>query len=204
MKKVYLSLFALLLSTGLFAQVEFGVKAGLNFNSASVDVANSGGNVNDVADTRTGYHFGAYGVIKLGPIALQPEAYYSVQGANITVGTAEAAINSSYLQIPILVRLNFLKILNIHAGPQYGFLFKNELDQDGAVQDLKDQSASGDFSVVVGVGLDLPFGLRVTGRYVKGFTDMIEDTATSGTSYSIDSFQNAMFQISIGYALIGG
>ncbi|UXP32332.1 PorT family protein [Reichenbachiella agarivorans] len=188
-----------LVSVDASAQIELGVKAGLNFNSASIDAASNGGSVKDVADTRTGYHFGAYAVIALGPLALQPEAYYSVQGADIDVNGAKGAINSNYLQVPVLLRFNFLKMFNVHVGPQFGFVIKNELDANGSVEDLKNDTKSGDFSIAAGAGVDLPFNLNVNVRYVKGFTEMMDDNSASG----VESMKNAMFQVSIGYALLG-
>ncbi|PIB34789.1 hypothetical protein BFP72_04900 [Reichenbachiella sp. 5M10] len=179
------------------AQLELGVKAGLNFNSATVDAVSNGASYDDVADTRTGYHFGAYAHIKLGPIGIQPEAYYSVQGADISVDGAKGAINSNYLQIPVLVRFNFLKMFNIHAGPQFGIVVSE--DYEGIADDLKGQTTDTDFSIAAGVGVDLPFNLNVTARYVKGFTDVVEDSQAS----DIESMKNAMFQLSIGYALLG-
>ena len=57
----------LLLATGVLlvtfnanAQIGFGVKAGLNFNSASIDAASGGASASDVASTSTGYHFGVF------------------------------------------------------------------------------------------------------------------------------------------------
>ncbi|SHK51715.1 Outer membrane protein beta-barrel domain-containing protein [Reichenbachiella agariperforans] len=179
------------------AQLELGVKAGLNFNSASVDAAQAGQSYNDVADTRTGYHFGGYAHIKLGPLGIQPEVYYSVQGADVTVDGAKGAINSNYVQVPILVRFNFLKMFNVHVGPQFGFVVSD--DFDGVAEDLEGQTANSDFSIAAGVGVDLPFNLNVTARYVNGFTDVVEDAQAS----DIESMKNAMFQISVGYALIG-
>ncbi|MCV9385727.1 porin family protein [Reichenbachiella ulvae] len=180
------------------AQFELGVKAGLNLNSSSVDAATTGGTVKEVADTRTGYHFGAYGVINLGPLGIQPEAYFSVQGADVTIDGASGAIKTNYLQVPILVRFNFLKMFNVHAGPQFGMVLTD--DYEGAAEELKGNLASSDFSVAAGVGVDLPFNLNVTVRYVNGFTDMVED---ANNASGIESMKNAMFQFSVGYALLG-
>lgn len=180
------------------AQIELGVKAGLNFNSASVDAAQGGGSAREVADTRTGYHFGAYGVINLGPIGIQPEAYFSAQGADVTISGAEGAIKTNYLQVPILVRFNFLKMFNVHAGPQFGWIITD--DYEGSAEQLKDNLANQDFALAVGAGVDLPFNLNVTLRYVNGFKDVVDD---ANNASGIESMKNAMFQLSVGYVLLG-
>ena len=84
-------------TTDSMAQFTLGVKAGLNFNQASVEVAQGGGSFEDVSDSRTGFHFGAYSVIKLGPIGIQPEVFYSAQGAEIGVDAVSETIKTNKL-----------------------------------------------------------------------------------------------------------
>jgi len=199
MKKVTVLLFMVLIYSGAMAQLELGLRGGLNFNSNSVDIASNGGSPTSIRDSKTGFHFGAYASINAGLFSIQPEAYYSVQGADVTLASATGAISSNYLQIPILVRLDFLNKFNIHVGPQYGVLLKNEIDVNGTVTNLKESSKNGDFSVMLGLGMDLLTNLNVTLRYVKGFTDIVDESVVGGP----DHLKNAMFQVSIGYALTG-
>lgn len=199
MKKIYVLLLIVMASGSAMAQVELGLRGGLNLNSNSVDLATGGASPTDVADSKTGFHFGAYASFNLGLLSIQPEAYYSVQGSDVSVGSVNGAIKSNYLQVPILVRFDFLKMINIHVGPQYGILLKNEIDVDGSVTDLKEKSASGDFSIMAGVGIDLPSNLSVTLRYVKGFTNIVDEAVAGGP----DTMKNAMLQLSVGYALFG-
>lgn len=180
MKKITL----LVLTTIFFAvsaqaQVSFGLKGGLNFNSADVSGAS--------LDSKTGYHFGAYGVVKAGPIGIQPEAYFSVQNLSSNVGDYDL----SYIQVPVLVRLGFAKILYFNAGPQFGFNLKA---QDPTGTDLTDFKSM-DISAAVGAGLDLPLGLGAQLRYVKALSNASEING-------ID-WKNAMFQVSVTYALFG-
>ena len=114
MKKTHLLLVAafMFVSSFSYGQLAVGLKAGLNFNSSSVDGATGGASAADVASTSTGFHFGAYAVAKLGPIGLQPEIYYSVQGSDMSFGNIKGTVTSNYVQIPILLRLNMLKVLN--------------------------------------------------------------------------------------------
>lgn len=162
--------------------IGFGIKGGLNMASLSGD------NLSE-ASNRTGMHFGAYVKIKMGGIGLQPEAYYSVQGTKLTSGTIKETIDANYLNIPVLLRFSPVPVLNFHLGPQFGILMSAS-DIDG---DIKEQLKSSDISAAVGVGLDLPFGLNFTARYVKGLTNISEDG---------DSVKNNTFQISVGYDLV--
>ncbi len=182
-----------------FAQIALGVKGGLNFNLQSIDVAQSGGSVADVADSRTGFHFGAFASFKLGPISIQPEAFYSAQGAELSYQSASGAVKTDYLQVPILVKLSFLKVLNVHAGPQFGFLLNEAIEGDA--EDLVDQALENDISIAAGVGLNLPFGLSVDLRYVKGTKDAFKfDPSAGGLATSTT---NDLIQLSVGYTLLG-
>lgn len=161
------------------AQLSLGLKGGLNFNSADV----SGGGI----DSKTGYHFGAYAVVKAGPIGIQPEAYFSVQNLSSNAGDYDL----SYIQVPILLRLGFAKVLYFNAGPQFGI---NTKAQDPSGADLSNFKGT-DISAAVGAGLDLPMGLGAQLRYVKALSNASE---VSGIDW-----KNAMVQVSVTYALFG-
>ncbi|MFY0628138.1 MAG: PorT family protein [Reichenbachiella sp.] len=192
MKKTLLIIAIALLGVSNYsmAQLSLGIKGGVNLSTASIDL---GGSAGSTIDGRTGYHFGIYSVIKLGPIGIQPEAFYSVQGADVTASGVTNAVEAGYLQVPVLVRLNFLKVLNVHAGPQFGFLLSEAIDDpNGVVEGVNTTNTS----IAAGVGLDLPFGLMATVRYVKGLNDILEGV-------DVDSSKGDMVQISVGFTLLG-
>lgn len=172
------------------AQLSLGIKGGANLSASNIDLNAS---ASSTISGRTGYHFGAYAVIKLGPIAIQPEALYSVQGADVTTSGVTSAVEAGYLQVPVLVRLNFLKVLNVHAGPQFGFLLNDAIDDpNGVVAGVNKNNTS----IAAGIGLDLPLGLTAAVRYVKGLNDLLEGT-------DISTSKGDMVQLSVGFTLIG-
>lgn len=205
MKKILLTaVLGIALAFGSHAQIALGVKAGLNFNQSSIGYAQSGASAQDLANQRTGFHFGVFGTINIGPIGIQPEAFYSAQGGKIDEQSVKGEIKTGYLQVPILVRFNFLKLLNIHAGPQFGMLLNETLKGD--LDDAVDQALSNDISLVGGVGVDLPFGLAATIRYVKGLNKMFEvdpDWASADPGFSISSGKNDIVMVSVGYRFLG-
>ncbi|MEP2026724.1 MAG: porin family protein [Reichenbachiella sp.] len=183
MKKITLLLVigALFMATASQAQLTVGLKGGLNFNSADVD------GLSTEVDNKTGYHFGAYAVVKAGPIGIQPEAYFSVQNLSTDAGD----IDMSYVQVPILLRLGILKVLYLNAGPQFGFNTKAKFDGDDFKEDLKGM----DTSIALGAGLDLPMGLGAQVRWVKSLANVSD---VSGADW-----KNSMIQLSVTFALIG-
>ena len=164
--------------------VGFGIKAGLNMAKLNSYEFSDPSN-------RTALHFGAYLRVKMGAIGLQPEAYYSIQGGEFSVGAAKESIDAKYINIPILLRFSPIPVLNFHFGQQFGLLMNaSDINKD----DIKDQLKSSDLSAVVGIGLDLPFGLNFSLRYVKGLSDISDFADYKG--------KNTTFQISVGYDLV--
>jgi hypothetical protein len=97
-----------------------------------------------------------------------------------------------YVSIPVLIRFNFAKIVNIHVGPQFGVLLSAKAED----VDFKDELKSTDLGVAAGVGLDLPMGLIVSARYVAGLSDIND----AGGDLKL---KNNVMQLSVGYKLFG-
>lgn len=183
MKKTLLTVGALFIVFASYSQIKVGIKAGANFANVSVEDA-----IND-PESKTGYHFGAFAEVGLGGIALQPEILFSTKGAEFD---GLGSVNLSYLEIPILFKKDFAKILNIHLGPQFGILSSAESEIEDPItgqtfeDDIKDELKSADISAVVGAGLNLPMGLGLGARYVYGLSDINDGF---GTEISNRTFQ---------------
>ena len=202
MKKTFILVVLIFIAaSSSFAQVEFGMKAGLNFSSSSMNVVNSAGTiVNDVAIGGTSFHFGFYSILDFELFSIQPEVYYSIQSTTFELNTQEPTLHTVYVQIPLLGRLDFLNVLNVHAGPQFGILVSNKIAYiGGGEEDIKEQTKNLDIGFVVGVGAYIPIPdneIEVTFRYVLGFSEMISESVPNGPS----SLKNSMFQLSASYA----
>lgn len=178
------------------SQVQFalGVKAGPNF--ANIDANSSiGANYKN----RTGFHGGAFALIKLTKIGIQPELLFSQQGSIVNYNSSAGEANFDYINIPIILKLYTVAGINLQVGPQFGFLSGGEIKQTingvSSVQDAKDFYKGSDFSAALGLGWDLPFGLTVDARYNLGLSKI-----NGGTNP--DESKNQVFQFSVGYKLI--
>ncbi len=178
MKKTLLTLSLIFISIMAFSQasVSIGLKAGANFANADTDISTDG---------ITSFHGGAYGLIKLANIGIQPEILFSKQGASLSGDD----LDLSYVNIPVMVKFYLPLGLNLQAGPQFGMLTNAE-DSDG---DAKDRFKNSDLSGAVGAGWDAPFGLQFTARYVFSLSDVSDQTGFD--------YKNQTFQLSIGYSL---
>ena len=190
------------------AQVRFdvGLKGGLNFakiNGNSSVTANYG--------ARTGYHGGAYAMIKIAKFAIQPEVIFSKQGQTFDYSRQNYNTVFSYVNIPIMLKLYLAAGFNLQAGPQFGFLTKatgDVIDSNGKPetgQDLKNLVKSSDVSIGFGFGWDLPLGISIGARYNLELSDINKITGQQApsqvSSMGTISARNQVIQLSIGYRL---
>jgi hypothetical protein len=188
MKKINLLFFALLFTAGTaLAQAQFsvGIKGGLNF--AKFDASDFGGSIKN----KTGFHGGAFALIKLSKIGIQPELIFSQQGSKFRFSTDDLEGNFNYINIPVMLKLYTVAGINLQVGPQFGFLSKAEIDGEN----VKDSFKGSDLSLGIGAGWDLPFGLSIDARYNLGLSKIEDDP-------SFDAVKNLVIQVSLGYKII--
>lgn len=198
MKKLIVLLFIVGAALQASAQVQFalGIKAGPNF--ANIDTKS---NIGENYKNRTGFHGGAFALVKLTKIGIQPEIIFSQQGSKVEISGESFETNFSYVNIPVLLKLYLVAGLNLQAGPQFGFVTKAEgidVDEFGSLVDgvdIKDDLKGVDISAGLGLGWDAPFGLTLDARYNLGLSD-VNDRPQSNEA------KNQVFQISLGYKLL--
>ncbi len=181
MKKLLVLVFALgFLGT---AQAQFGIRAG--FSSANFSDFDS--------DAIAGFHVGGYYKKDLGFVSVEPGLQFSQKGyqRNSTTGHTTKNDRINYVDIPVLVRVNFLPFLNVFAGPQGSLLVSRnmELVNGDTVTDTEPIRGY-DIAGVVGVGANLPFGLNAQLSYDIGFQSV---------QYYDQDVKNNVFKISVGY-----
>jgi hypothetical protein len=179
------------------AQLSIGLKAGPNFASINTEESAEANYKN-----RTGFHGGAFLLIKAAKFGVQPEVIFSQQGSKVEIDGENFESNFSYINIPVIVKLYLAAGINIQVGPQFGFATKAETpieDQFGVVtvQDVKDKMNSSDMTAALGLGWDLPFGLSVDARYNMGLSKIYKDAPSNQT----ENAKNQVFQLSLGYKL---
>lgn len=165
-------------------QVALGIKGGVNISKLDSDYS---------SDNITAFHGGAFALFKLTKIGIQPEVLFSQQGSSIDdVSLDKGDLKTSYLAIPVMLKLYLIGGLNLQAGPQFGFLTAAEFDGKDAKDDLKNS----DISANLGLGWDLPFGLTIDARYNLGLSDVKAD----GSNFE-GSFKSRTIQVSLGYKI---
>lgn len=174
MKKLMVALIAIFIGTTAFSQsIDFGIKAGANFASVS-DASN--------LSNKTGFQAGLFAGVKYSNIGIQADLLYSQQGAKLKLGKFDL----DYVNIPVVLKYYLIQGLNVQVGPQFGFLVNDDISY-GDVNKM-------DVSGVAGLGWDLPFGIRVDGRYNFGLTDISKESGAKG--------KNSVVALAVGYSFL--
>lgn len=225
MKKFLVTVAALALSFGAFAQINFGVKVGGNLASISNMVSEDGGlDWGDIAtitpsqSMRLGLNAGVFAEYMVLPtFGVQVEANFSMQGVNTktesTSGflggemTTKQAWAVNYINIPILAKLH-LGPIRAYAGPQLGFAtnFNTTIettmgDNVNIDKESWDEGYSTfDFSLVLGAQYKLTENIGVDARYNIGLTNIFPATTDENGEVLVDGWgKQGVIQLGVFY-----
>jgi hypothetical protein len=191
MKNLSIAMLFLFASISAHAEFGLGLKAGVNFATHKADGSNVA--VPDFK-SKTGFVGGGYVNYFFGEtFGIQPEVLFSQKGAKIE--DVDLVNNLTYVDIPVLVRIHFLKVLDVHVGPQFSFLANATQDGTGADEDLKEKLKNSEVALAFGAGVNLPLKLNLTARYILGLTDISEIQDVE--------IKNSAFQLTLGFRIIG-
>jgi hypothetical protein len=173
-----------------------GVKAGLNFANQST----SGESENIDIESIVGINGGVYCNYYLFDfLAVQPEFMVSGKGVHWSDLTYDAKDILTYIDMPVLIKYEPVKLINIHVGPQIGYLLsaKQKNLDNGEEININDYYKNFDLGLAFGIEGNFPFRLSLTIRYVLGLKNV-----TTGTGYSVP-WKNNFFQISAVCRILG-
>lgn len=190
MKKINAFVLTFLVSFAVVAQdaPKFGLKGGLNVSTLNYDN-------NTDADWRTGFHLGGLAHIHLTPsFSLQPEVYYSSQGAKLPYNASDKLnLNLSYINVPFLLQYNFANGFRLQGGPQIGFLVgvsDKVNDTELNIRNTDDYKA---------VDISVPLGLSYLGYSGFGVDTRFNIGLTNVNKTDLGKAKNSVFQIGVFY-----
>ncbi len=188
MKQYYIfAIVAIMLTLNVYAQpANIGIKGGLN-------IYNINNNNNTDYDSKAGFNIGLLSHIHLAKqLALQPEIFYSGQGAKFKSGGTETKINLDYINVPILFQYMFDNGFRLQVGPQLGFLVNAKAKTGNITVDIKDNLKTVDLGLSIGAGyIHAPSGFGVDARYNLGLSNINENSSVKST--------NVGFQLGVFY-----
>lgn len=184
MKKLSLATLVILFALSVNAQVQFGLKAGLNFPNWSVKESGS-----TAPDTKIGFGFHLGGIVDI-PVSsnfsIQPGALFSVKGfkADVNMGTTvNTTTKLNYIEVPINAMLKVgegdTKFL-VFGGPYLGYglggTVKAEAQGRSATSDITFGSGDNDVNPLdfgINLGAGIKFNkIMVTAQYGIGLANL--------------------------------
>lgn len=191
MKKIIFGCFLLfLVAQQSQAQLQFGVKAGINYNSDSFESVSD--DVLNGAKTKTGLHTGVWLRAKLPIIGfyIRPELIYTELNNSVNYDSDFAVPrNTNFkfrkIDVPVLIGKKFLGIGNVFAGPSFQYI----LSSDFELNDLKEVSTE-NFSLGIQLGGGVELGrLGFDIRWERGLSKtetVFVDNTINDTNFNFD------------------
>ena len=164
----------------------WGFKGGLNLSDLIYE-----GNTNP--DIKPSVYLGALAHVHLSRhFALQPELYFSAQGASFDANP-DYKINLSYINLPILVQFMAGTGFRLQTGPQIGGLLSAKNKKGNTSTDIKDNLNKIDFSWAFGASYVSNSGLGFDARYNLGISNVNENNN--------NKIRNSVIQLGLFYQL---
>ena len=162
MKHFIIVSFFIISNPALHSQVDFGFKAGVNFDSMG-DLSYTENFINQSnLQSKTGYHIGIYSDFRIPFFNLRQEFDYSKNTSSFN----EVRFEIYKLQLPILVGYNIIKPINLVIGPSFQYLIKKKTENI-ILDSFKEKYTT---SFIFGLELNIK-RIIITARYERGFTD---------------------------------
>ena len=157
----------LLLSHFAFSQFEYGVKGGLNFDSAGkISKLNNDVYTDGSLKSESGFNLGLYSQVDLLILYLRPELQYT----NVKRSFEELIFSSSRIELPISLGYKVLGPLSIFAGPSIFYYISNKTNAN-SYDRIRNK-----FNFGHHLGLRLNLGnLSFDIRYEKGNSSVVTD-----------------------------
>ena len=177
------------------AQIDFGIKAGVNYNNSGNDsFKTTGSDVINGAKAKSGYHAGIWfrGDLPIAGLYLRPEIVYTEVKSEYALNTVKSDYDFKKLDVPVLIGKKFFGFVNAFIGPSLQYIIEDDFKLNELTTDDFDK-----FSVGAQMGLGLEFGnLGVDVRWERGLSN--SEAKFAERSITVDNRTN---QIIFGLSL---
>ncbi|MEA1887250.1 MAG: porin family protein [Bacteroidota bacterium] len=194
MKKLILILFAVVLSSGAFAQFSWGLKAGATSNNFKLeDPINSAQQTIEAAEQAAwGFHGGVFIRLSMLGIMVQPEVLFSMAENNMLITDAgvEEVRSQKFnkLDVPILLGVKFGPI-RLMGGPAASVMINSASD---LVDNAENLYKAATFGYQAGVGVDIMKKITLDVRYEGGLSNFGDEITIGTETFTLDGRTNAI------------
>ncbi|SFW14344.1 Outer membrane protein beta-barrel domain-containing protein [Sinomicrobium oceani] len=189
MKKTLLIIAMLFVSAAGFSQIDFGIKAGFNYNKTG-DLKDQAENaILDGGSGKAGFHAGVWlrGNVPIIGLYLRPEFMYTQISSEYEYQGNKGNFDLQKLDVPILIGKKFLGFAHAFIGPSFQFVVDSDFDAED-IQDIDTDS----FTLGMQMGLGVEFGsLGLDVRWERGLSDSeAKIVSNNSDNLKIDSRPN--------------
>jgi hypothetical protein len=193
MKRIILISSLAILFLNLSAQINFGIKGGLNISNVKAsEVLTDDYRINPAASGNLGYHVGGFFRASLVGIFIQPELYFSSLSNEYKVedisgnGAAEELVKQKIgrMDLPVLVGVK-LGTFRLGLGPVGSIIVSDKSD----LKDITGYEAtfkSATFGYQLGAGVDI-WKLNIDVRYEGNLTKLGDHLDIGGQTINLDN-----------------
>ncbi|MDP5091760.1 MAG: PorT family protein [Polaribacter sp.] len=179
------------------AQIDFGIKGGLNYNNnGDATFSTAGNDLINGAQSKSGFHAGVWfrGKIPVIGLYLRPEIVYTQVKSEYVYNNISTAYDFKKIDVPILLGKKVLGIGNVFIGPSFQYIVDDNFSFSGVTTDEFDKFSVG---LQMGFGIELgSLGLDV--RWERGLSNTEANFVDNNTNINIDNRTN---QIIFGVSL---
>jgi len=198
MKKVILVIFlALGLSQVSNAQINFGIKGGINYNNnGDLTLSSAGNDIINGAESKSGFHGGVWfrGKLPILGLYLRPELVYTQVKSEYTYKSTANDYDFKKLDVPVLLGKKVLGFGNVFIGPSFQYIIEDNFSFSDLSSDDFDK-----FSVGMQMGFGVEFGkVGLDVRWERGLSDSEARFTDNNTNITVDNRTN---QIIFGLSL---
>lgn len=199
MKKIIFTILTLAIITTSYAQVNFGLRGGLNLSDYS----------NLESDKKTDLYFGAFLSVKLGNLyTLQPELTYSKEGTKLKgiYGRLRSnTIEANFFSVAVINKFNVAKRAHVVIGPYLDIRMSENIEYAYIADDYsyyESVTNGADIGFIFGLGFDITDSFTIEARYKQGFIDTFDLDYLDGYNNGYNNYNshlNQVIQLGIAY-----
>ncbi len=209
MKKLaFISIAVLFISVSANAQLfQYGLKAGINFSSISMDEVTGitdGSQVYDLVtgESVAGYQAGLMTRVNIAMLFVQPELYFTTTGGVVEQvyesGTKELLdVKFNRFDIPLLVGVK-LGPARVNAGPVGSMVISSVNELVEVSQDLETLTGGLTWGFQAGIGVDLFKKLAIDARYEGSLSQYGDSFTVGGMDHTLDA-RPSQWIVTVGY-----
>ncbi|MBI9042442.1 outer membrane beta-barrel protein [Lutibacter sp.] len=167
------------------AQSNFGLKAGLSYNSngdLSEFTTEANSIIKDKGKGKSGYNVGIYGKLDLGSIFIRPELVYTKTTSEYELNSSTNDFELSKIDAPVLIGVELIGPLSVFAGPSFQYILDNNLNG------VDIDKVENEFTMGINIGASVEFGrLGIDVRYERGLNENEAKFANNNANFKLDT-----------------